>query len=139
MKRPEVVNALLADDDATPDEDPRQTGIQTERAASPKERLTRQPPSDDLRRPRSEIELPIRRPKVRSVRRRVRDSGGPSVAFEPGWFGSVNSGVVGGLLMMVIAVVWFGAGLMAGIIFFYPPVLLVIGFIAMIRGLFNGR
>jgi hypothetical protein len=45
--------------------------------------------------------------------------------------------LIGGLLMMLIAIVWFVAGLAAGFIFFYPPILLVIGFIAVIRGLLN--
>ena len=58
----------------------------------------------------------------------------PRVAFEPGWFGSINSGVVGGILMILIAIVWFVGGLMAGYIFFYPPILAVIGFIAIIKG-----
>ena len=74
-----------------------------------------------------------RRPKRRrDIKRR-----GPSVSFEQGWFGSVNSGVVGGLLMMLIAVVWFIAGLMGGIIFFYPPILFVVGIIAIVKGGLN--
>jgi hypothetical protein len=59
----------------------------------------------------------------------------PRVVFEKGWFGSVNSGVAGGLLMIVIAVVWFVLGLMADRIFFYPPILAVIGIISIIKGL----
>ncbi len=54
--------------------------------------------------------------------------------FERGWFGSTSSGVVGGLLMMVIAAVWFFAGYAAGRIFIYPPILFIIGFVAMIKG-----
>jgi hypothetical protein len=50
-------------------------------------------------------------------------------------FGSLNAGIVGGLLMIVIAIVWFGAGLMFGIIFFYPPILAIIGIGAIIKGL----
>ncbi len=37
--------------------------------------------------------------------------------------------------MMVGAAVWFFVGLAAGIIFFYPPVLFVLGFIALIKGI----
>jgi predicted lipid-binding transport protein (Tim44 family) len=62
----------------------------------------------------------------------------PRVAFEEGWFGSLNAGVVGGALMMLIAVVWFVGGLFAGILFFYPPILFVIGIIAMVKGMFGG-
>jgi hypothetical protein len=64
---------------------------------------------------------------------------GPRVVFEEGWFGSLNAGVIGGVLMMIIAVVWFVLGLAAGRIFFYPPLLLVIGLIAVIKGLFGGE
>jgi hypothetical protein len=62
----------------------------------------------------------------------------PRVVFEEGWFGSINSGVLGGLLMVIIAIVWFFLGLMANRIFFYPPILLVIGIISMLKGLFGG-
>jgi hypothetical protein len=50
-------------------------------------------------------------------------------------FGSLNAGIVGGLIMILIAVVWFGGGLMFGIIFFYPPILAIIGIGAIIKGL----
>jgi hypothetical protein len=39
--------------------------------------------------------------------------------------------------MMVIAVVWFVLGLMGGIIFFYPPILFVIGIAALIKGIID--
>jgi hypothetical protein len=61
----------------------------------------------------------------------------PRVAFEKGWFGSINAGIVGGLLMIIIAVVWFVLGLMGGIIFFYPPILFVVGVVALIKGAFS--
>jgi hypothetical protein len=48
-------------------------------------------------------------------------------------FLNANTGI--GLLMMIGAVVWFVAGLFGGIIFFYPPVLLVLGMIQFGRGL----
>jgi hypothetical protein len=54
-----------------------------------------------------------------------------------GWFGNVNAGLIGGLLMLVIAVVWFVLGWMAGFIFFYPPILAVVGIGAIIKGLFS--
>lgn len=47
----------------------------------------------------------------------------------------MNVGQVGiGLLMIVGAIVWFVLGLAADRIFFYPPVLLVLGIIAMAKG-----
>jgi transposase len=48
---------------------------------------------------------------------------------------SISPSVVGGLLMMLIAVVWFVGGLFFNIIFFYPPILFVIGIIALVKGL----
>lgn len=80
---------------------------------------------------RAREESPSRRRSrpVRDIRRRT-----PAVTFERGWFGSVNAGVAGGVLMMLIAVVWFLGGLAAGYIFFYPPILFVIGLIAIVKG-----
>jgi hypothetical protein len=79
-----------------------------------------------------------KKPKPKAKKRAKRE-GYSGVAFEEGWFGSVNSGAVGGILMMVIAVVWFVGGWMAGRIFFYPPILFVIGFIALVKGIFGGE
>ena len=70
-----------------------------------------------------------RRDDIRRVSRRSSQKGG---------FGSINAGVAGGVLMILIAVVWFVAGLAGGIIFFYPPILLVIGIIAIGKGLMSG-
>ena len=53
------------------------------------------------------------------------------LGFEKGVF---NSGAAGGLLAMVGAVVWFVAGLMNDVIFFYPPILFVIGLARSSRG-----
>lgn len=52
--------------------------------------------------------------------------------------GILNGGVAGGLLAMIGAAVWFVLGLMADRIFFYPPILFVIGLIAFIKGLAGG-
>jgi hypothetical protein len=57
--------------------------------------------------------------------------------LKKGWFESTNGGVFGGILMILIAVGWFVAGLAADRIFFYPPVLLIIGIVAVFKGLFN--
>jgi hypothetical protein len=40
---------------------------------------------------------------------------------------------------MVIAVIWFVVGLAGGIIFFYPPVLFIIGLVALCKGLADRR
>ena len=51
----------------------------------------------------------------------------------------ISAGVVGGLVMIAIAVVWFFGGMAVGIIFFYPPILAVIGIFALIKGLATGN
>ena len=38
------------------------------------------------------------------------------------------------VLMMVIAVVWFVLALSLGWIFFYPPVMFVLGLVAVVKG-----
>lgn len=43
--------------------------------------------------------------------------------------------VIGGVLAMVGAVVWFVVGWLSGYIFFYPPILFVLGLIGVVRGL----
>ena len=50
-------------------------------------------------------------------------------------FGTINAGIGGGIFMIVIAVIWFVAGAAVGVIFFYPAILVVIGIIAIIKGL----
>jgi len=42
-----------------------------------------------------------------------------------------------GLLMIIGAIVWFVGGLFAGYIFFYPPILLIIGLFTMVKGMFS--
>jgi hypothetical protein len=95
---------------------------------------TPQPAQEEQRSRRPARPAPIKkapRPKRRSggQRRKL------GVVFEEGWFGSLNAGIIGGILMMLIAIVWFTVGLLFGIIFIYPPILLVIGAIALIKGL----
>jgi hypothetical protein len=46
---------------------------------------------------------------------------------------------LGGLAMMGIAVLWFFVGLACGVIFYYPPILFVIGLVGFFRGLFTGN
>jgi hypothetical protein len=51
----------------------------------------------------------------------------------------IKRGVLGGIVMIVIAVVWFFVGLAADRIFFYPPVLFCIGLYALIKGMAEGN
>lgn len=59
----------------------------------------------------------------------------PAPEKSGGWWGTA----LGGVAMMVIAVVWFfGALLLADRIFFYPPILFIIGLVTFFKGLFSG-
>ncbi len=51
----------------------------------------------------------------------------------------LSGSVIGGAVAMAVAVVWFVAGLAVGIIFFYPPILFVLGLIGFIHGVIKGR
>jgi 4-hydroxybenzoate polyprenyltransferase len=51
----------------------------------------------------------------------------------------IRKGVLGGVIMIVIAVAWFLLGYKAGRIFFYPPILFLIGVYAVIKGLVTGN
>lgn len=48
-----------------------------------------------------------------------------------------QGGVGVGILMIVIALAWFFIGLAADRIYFYPPVLLLVGIGSIIRGMIN--
>lgn len=84
------------------------------------------PPEDRPRSRRRLAEEDEDPPEDRPRKRRRSSSAG----------GGPNWAAVGiGALMMLGAVVWFVAGLLADIIFFYPPVLFILGIIALVRGL----
>jgi hypothetical protein len=95
-------------------------------ADEPAPRRRRDPiEEDDLRRRIAS------RPRFRETERpRHRDSS---------WFGTINAGMGGGIAMMVVAVIWFVVGLAAGWIFFYPPILFVLGLVAFIKGAAGSR
>jgi hypothetical protein len=69
-----------------------------------------------------------RREEDREERRRA-----SSRSSSGGGFG-VNAGIGGGIVMILIAVVWFVGGLALGRLFFYPPILFVLGIIAIVKG-----
>ncbi len=58
--------------------------------------------------------------------------------FEPEKKG-LQKGVLGGLAMMAIAVVWFVLGWQAGYIYYYPPILFIIGLVGLIKGIAQGN
>lgn len=73
----------------------------------------------------------------RAHRLTAADEGGGGV-FAPEKKG-LDAGMIGGALMMIIAVVWFIVGWAAGVIFFYPPILFIIGLFGFLKGLFTGN
>jgi hypothetical protein len=136
---------LIPLSDAPQDEEDEAYNLLNEESDEEERKVRAEPPEPEPkpererpRRPaRAEAPLP-RKLDVRKKSARSRRSG-PRVTFEQGWFGNVNSGVAGGVLMILIAVVWFVLGLMADRIFFYPPVLFVIGIAAIFKGMFGGE
>ena len=53
--------------------------------------------------------------------------------------GGWDASMIGGIVMMLGAVVWFVGGLFFDIIFFYPPILFVIGLVAFFKGMLSGN
>jgi hypothetical protein len=88
-------------------------------------KLSSAPPN---REPPPPTPYPKRGPKVatRSTKS-PRERRGPAIHITPG--------VLGGLVSMLVAVVWFVVAYQAGWIYFYPPVMFVFGFVAVVRGL----
>jgi hypothetical protein len=77
--------------------------------------------------------------RLAEVERNARESeetgnGGSSLESK-----GIKMGVLGGVIMITISVFWFFAGLAADRIFFYPPILLVIGIYAVIKGVLGGN
>ena len=63
----------------------------------------------------------------------------PAAVAEEGGFwslekGMVNSGVLVGILIMIGAAVWFFLGLAADRIYFYPPIMFIVGIVAVVKG-----
>lgn len=52
---------------------------------------------------------------------------------------AIDKGVIGGILLIVVAGVWFYFGYQAGRIFFYPPILAFFGVVAIVNGLTDNR
>jgi hypothetical protein len=50
-----------------------------------------------------------------------------------------NGSVLGGIAMMLIGAVWLVGGLAVGLIFWYAPVLFIIGLVTTVKGLMSGN
>ena len=72
--------------------------------------------------------------KRRKSRRRRPAAGGGAFELE---MKAIDKGMLGGILLMVIAAVWFFLGLAGGYIFFYPPILFIFGLYGFFKGLFK--
>ncbi|HEX4612604.1 MAG TPA: hypothetical protein VH092_30700 [Urbifossiella sp.] len=83
------------------------------------------PPPPSAARP---APLPAKKPRP-ARRPREESGGGFRIALSPA--------VAGGLGSMAVAVVWFVIGYEAGRIFIYPPIMFVLGLVAVVRGLFG--
>jgi hypothetical protein len=134
-------------------------GILVEEAEPPVPRrnsvaVQREPPPEGERpRPRKgrdyevvEGEPPTVLPaEPRSVRRRPRMSDDDEVHHPRGQkagggsSGLTDKGVIGGLAMIGISIVWLVVGLFFGWLFYKPLILLVIGLVTFIKGLIDGN
>ena len=80
---------------------------------------------------------------VRDQKLKAKHEKDNAVLEDTGFFASekrgIKKGMLGGLAMMGIAVVWFVGGYAAGFIFYYPPVLFLIGLYGFGKGLLSGN
>jgi hypothetical protein len=51
---------------------------------------------------------------------------------------SISQGVIAGAVMMAVAVAWLVLGLMLGWLFYYPPILFILGIVRIARSILNG-
>lgn len=79
---------------------------------------------------------PKPKPKPKKIRKRRKETSRRGGSFEGGM---LNSGVLGGLGLIAVAVVWFVVGLFFGIIFIYPPFMAIFGMCAIVKGLISGN
>jgi hypothetical protein len=132
---PELLEAVAADPEEGED-DHRVTARPESRSSRP---VRRREPELDSPPPRKRRDPDLETPPPRKRRPRRKSWRDEPGRGERGGFGGINAGIGGGILMILIAVVWFVAGLAGGIIFFYPPILLVIGIGALIKGMTDNR
>lgn len=79
----------------------------------------------------------LRRENERAeAKRKAEEAANGGQSLEGGIF---NSGVMGGAAAMAVAVVWFVIGLANDYIYFYPPILFVIGLGAFLKGLMKSE
>ena len=77
--------------------------------------------------------------RMEKVVRNVSEAGSGSGDFFGPEKAGIQKGVLGGLAIMAIAVIWFVVGWNMGLIFFYPPILFLIGVYAFLKGMITGN
>lgn len=120
--------------------------VEDEPAPPPRKRVTaeaaairlddEEPPRRPRSRPDQEYDGPRKAKKRKRSRSKDEQPRGGHFAMERG---VVNGGVLGGLAAMIGAVVWFVVGLMNDILFYYPPILFILGMVAVVKGMVGGN
>jgi hypothetical protein len=124
----EALDLLLAD---TPAEDRPRQREPADTAKRVQEKVRRPPETAPPTPSRPSWARNPDKPKTKKKPRKVsRERSGGGIAIHPS--------IITGALMMVGATIWFVLGLAAGYIYFYPPVMFVLGIGAIIRG-FTGQ
>lgn len=87
------------------------------------------------------IKSEVKRRELKDVESRIFSISQKTENKEWDFFGpeksGIQKGVVGGFIMIFIAVIWFFGGLACGYIFYYPPILFLIGIYALLKGIFT--
>jgi hypothetical protein len=86
---------------------------------------------------------PVRSPRPARPRRRRRSRARyydsyPEPERSRGGGIAISQGVIAGVIMMVLAVVWLVVGLMLGWLFYYPPILFILGIVRIARSILTG-
>jgi hypothetical protein len=122
---PEVLPVAVREDE----EDLPMVVLPARRKESDKFAVTDEPTQRRRRTHAEEDALVKIRRRGRDVRERDREKSNPFLL-------GFNAGIGGGVVMMFVAVAWFCGGLLlADMIYFYPPVMFIIGLGAFIRGI----
>ncbi len=94
----------------------------------------------------AERERNRRKKRMRKAYSRALEEEGERMYDRPGrgasggdWWLNVNAGVGGGIAMLVIGLLCTGVGLKFGWLFFIGPILVIIGFVAIVKGIIDNN
>jgi hypothetical protein len=137
--RAKPISKRPADSQQTPKEEPNESPKGSFKVADddekPRRRREREYDEDDEK-PRRRREREYDEDDERPRKRKQADNGGGFFSTEKS---ILNAGVLGGLLAMIGAVAWFVLGFMLGWVFYYPPILFILGLISFVKGLFGNN